>query len=125
MRLLLDTHIFLWVVTDSDRLSTETRALLVGASHIYVSSVAIWEVAIKSRLGKINADPRQLVPAIEASGCEPLPVTPEHAAATALLPDHHRDPFDRLLVAQARTEPLRLVTADRLLARYGDLVHLV
>jgi len=122
MRLLLDTHIFLWVVTDSRRLSAKARNLLRQADAIYVSSASIWEIAIKRRLGKIDAQPGELADAIEASGFLALPITPRHAATVESLPDHHRDPFDRLLVAQALHEPLRLVTADETLSRYSDLV---
>jgi len=87
-----------------------------------VSAASIWEVAIKARLGKIDAKPHELVAAVEASGFLELAVTAAHAAAVADLELHHNDPFDRLLVAQALAEPLRLVTADAMLARYSNLV---
>lgn len=125
MRLLLDTHLFLWSVTDSPRLSAETRSSILGADEVYVSAVSIWEVAIKAGLGKIQGDVRQLAEAIGASGFVSLPMTALHAAAVAELPPHHRDPFDRLLVAQAMTEPLILLTADAALLEYSDLVRLV
>lgn len=122
MRLLLDTHVFIWVVIDSKRLSAKARALLRQATEIHVSAASIWEIAIKQRLGKIDVVPDDLVAAIEASGFHALPITPQHAAMVASLPDHHRDPFDRLLVAQALCEPLRLVTVDDVLMNYSDLV---
>lgn len=122
MRLLLDTHVFLWVATDSPRLNGEVRKVLESASAIYVSSASIWEIAIKARLGKIDADADQMLAAIEESGFQELPVQGRHAAMVAKLPLHHRDPFDRLLVAQAMTEPLRLVTGDDQLLAYSELV---
>ena len=125
MRLLLDTHLFLWSVTDSPRLSAEARSSILAADEVYVSAVSIWEVAIKAGLGKIQGDVRQLAEAIGGSGFVELPVTALHAATVAGLPPHHRDPFDRLLVAQATTEPLILLTADAALLEYSDLVRLV
>ena len=125
MRLLLDTHLFLWSVTDSPRLSPEARKSIVSADEVYVSAASIWEAAIKAGLGKIQGNMRQLAEAIAGSGFVELPVTALHAARVAELPSHHRDPFDRLLVAQAMTEPLVLLTADVALLPYSDLVLLV
>ena len=125
MRLLLDTHVFLWVVSDHRRLSAAGRRLLLNATEIYVSAASIWEIAIKRRLGKIEGDPAALAVAIVESGFHPLPVTPTHAAGVELLADHHRDPFDRLLIAQAVAEPLRLITADAQLTAYTDLVTVI
>ena len=125
MRLLLDTHVFLWSVTASRQLKEETRAYLASADAVYVSAASIWEISIKSRLGKIDDDHQALAAAIEASGFQELPVSAAHAAAVAKLPMHHTDPFDRLLLAQAFTEPLRLVTADRTLAAYGGAVEVL
>ncbi len=122
MRLLLDTHIFLWVVTGNSALKSPARRIIEGAEQVYVSAASIWEIAVKSRLGKIDADASGLVEAIEASGLLELPVRAVHAAGVAKLPLHHTDPFDRLLIAQAISEPLRLLTADAMLARYSDLV---
>jgi PIN domain nuclease of toxin-antitoxin system len=125
MRLLLDTHIFLWSVTASRQLKAEMRAYLASADAVYVSAASIWEIAIKSRLGKIDGDAVALAAAIQGSGFQELPVSAIHAAAVAKLPMHHTDPFDRLLLAQAFTEPLRLVTADRALAAYGGAVEVL
>lgn len=122
MRLLLDTHIFLWAVAGDPLLKPETRRFIEAADEVYVSAASLWEIAIKARLGKIDADPDALIGAIETSGFRELPVRATHAAGVASLPMHHHDPFDRLLIAQAITEPLRLLTADQVLARYGDLV---
>lgn len=124
MRLLLDTHIFLWAVAGDASLKAATRRLIESADEVHVSAVSIWEVAIKARLGKIDADANALADAIDASGFLELPVRASHAAAVAGLPMHHADPFDRLLVAQALSEPLRLLTADAALAAYSDLVML-
>jgi len=125
MRLLLDTHVYLWVVVADPRLSAATREMIENAERVFVSAASIWEIGIKVRLGKIDADPDELVTAIGQSGFAELAVRALHAAAAARLPIHRRDPFDRLLVAQAVTEPLRLLTADAVLASYGDMVVLV
>lgn len=125
MRLLLDTHIFLWAVAGSPLLKSPARRLIESAEEVYVSAASIWEVAIKARLGKIVADPLELTAAIEASGFIELPVSAVHAAGVALLEPHHNDPFDRLLIAQAVAEPLKLITVDEILAMYSDVVVLV
>jgi PIN domain nuclease of toxin-antitoxin system len=125
MRLLLDTHVFIWSVTASRQLKRVTRDYLASAQAVYVSAASIWEIAIKSRLGKIAGDAQDFAAAIEASGFHALPVTPGHAAAVAKLPLHHTDPFDRLLLAQAFSEPLRFVTADRALWAYGGAVEVL
>jgi PIN domain nuclease of toxin-antitoxin system len=122
MRLLLDTHIYLWAVTDDRKLTKAARKLILDAGEVYVSSASIWEASIKAGLGKLEADVNMLVSQIEASGFVELPVRAIHAALVRDLPDIHRDPFDRLLVAQALSEPLRLVTADGHLSKYTDLV---
>ncbi len=125
MRLLLDTHLFLWAVASSPLLKAPVRRVIEAADQVYISAASIWEIAIKARLGKIDADPDELRAAIEASGFTELPVRAVHAAEVARLALHHNDPFDRLLVAQAITEPLRLLTADAALAPYSELVVLV
>ncbi|MCA3177237.1 MAG: type II toxin-antitoxin system VapC family toxin [Burkholderiaceae bacterium] len=125
MRLLLDTHVFLWAVTDSPKLGDDARRTIESAEAVHVSAASIWEAAIKARLGKLDVDPADLVRAIDRSGFVELPVRASHAAAVAALPAHHADPFDRLLVAQAVEEPLRLMTADAMLARYTELAVLV
>ena len=122
MRLLLDTHAFIWAVTGDRALTAAARRLINKAEAVYVSAVSIWEVAIKAPLGKIDADCDELLDAIEASGFIELAVSARHASAVAKLPPLHKDPFDRLLIAQAQTEPLRLLSADPVLARYSELV---
>lgn len=126
MRLLIDTHIFLWLVSDSRELKPQTRQWLVEADAVYVSAASIWEIAIKVALKKLKADPAELVDAMVKTGLKELPITAKHAAMLATLPQFpdHNDPFDRLLVAQALTEPLLLVTNDKQLVRYGNLVRL-
>ena len=125
MRLLLDTHIFLWSVRNDRRLSKKARSKILDASEVYVSSASIWELAIKIRLKKYEADMVQLVKAIPASGFLELPIMVQHAAAVIQLDSHHRDPFDRILIAQAICEPLTLLTADSELKKYSELVEVV
>ncbi len=122
MRLLLDTHIYLWAVTDSRKLSKQARKLITDADEVFVSSASIWEASVKVGLGKLDADVNLLVAEIDVSGFKELPVRAVHAALVGDLPDIHRDPFDRLLIAQALFEPLRLMTADSHLGAYTELV---
>ncbi len=122
MRILLDTHIFLWAVSGDRKLSKKAQHLIVDADEVYVSAATIWEISIKTGLDKIEADVEELIAEIGAAGFRELPVTNAHTAAVRNLPDHHRDPFDRLLVAQAITEPLRLLSADEHVWKYSDLV---
>ncbi|HTX25314.1 MAG TPA: type II toxin-antitoxin system VapC family toxin [Steroidobacteraceae bacterium] len=125
MKLLLDTHVFLWTVTGHVSLKSAARRIISAADAVYVSAASVWEIAIKSRLGKIEGDPEALVTAIEGSGLIGLAVATRHAAAVAKLPLHHTDPFDRLLIAQSLTESLRLLTADRALAAYGVNIQVI
>lgn len=124
MRLLLDTQIYLWFLADSRRLSKQARAEIQAADEVFVSAASIWEAAIKIGPGRLKALPEELVAGIGASGFVELAVSAEHGALVAALPDHHRDLFDRLLLAQAMAEPMRLLTADAALARYSELVVL-
>jgi len=98
------------------------RQTLNSAEAVFVSAASIWESAIKASIGKLEVNVEELVSDIEASGFEALPVTAQHAARVAQLPAYHRDPFDRLLVAQAMHETMRLMTSDATLARYSELV---
>lgn len=122
MTLLLDTHIFLWVLEDSDRLKASTRQLIGAADAVLVSAASIWEVAIKARIGRIDVDPDRLVQAITECGFLELPISAEHAATVMVLALHHRDPFDRMLIAQAISEAAHLVTADGQLPQYSQLI---
>jgi len=128
MRLLLDTHILLWALDTPARLDGGTRALLEDpANEVLFSAASIWEIAIKARLGRADfpVRPDQIAQAARDTGFTELPVRADAAARVADLPLHHRDPFDRLLVAQAMLEPMRLYTADPLLPPYSELVTLV
>ena len=122
MTLLLDTQIFLWYLADSKRLVPRARTAISGADRVFVSAASIWEAAIKTALGKLTVVLDDLVAGIAASGFSELPITALHAARVAALPDHHRDPFDRMLIAQALHEPLHLLTADAALRRYSELI---
>lgn len=122
MRLLLDTHVFLWAIAASPLLKPAARKTIESAQCVYVSSASIWEVAIKARLGKLDAHANEVLAAIEASGFVELPVTGAHAACVAGLPLHHHDPFDRILVAQSICEPLRLLTGDGAMLAYGETI---
>lgn len=128
MRWLLDTHLLLWAAADSTRLPTDARSLLEDEANVPVFSVAsIWEIAIKRSLGRedFRVDPRVLRRGLLDNGYEELPVLAHHAVAVETLPPLHRDPFDRLLVAQSLTEGLMLLTADPVVARYPAPVRLV
>lgn len=125
MRILLDTHMYLWWLQDHPKLSQAARAMIVAATDVYISSASIWEASIKIGIGKLDADIEQLVAEIDNSGFKELPVAARHAAMVTRLPDLHRDPFDRILVAQALCEPLRLLTADAILRGYSELVEVV
>ena len=125
MRLLLDTHIFVWLTNDDERLGHSARQLLMSANEIFISSASIWEIAIKARINKIRADPEDAILEMKTCGFHELLVSSAHAAAVAKLPLLHRDPFDRLLIAQTITEHLQLVTADPRLAAYSALVTVV
>ncbi len=125
MRLLLDTNIVLWVAVDSPRLSDRARREIESADAIFVSSVSLWEMVIKAGLGKLEVDLDRLLLRMGTAGIRELAVTWRHTMAVSTLADHHRDPFDRMLVAQAISEPLRLITSDARLGAYSDLVVLV
>ncbi|HWI12529.1 MAG TPA: type II toxin-antitoxin system VapC family toxin, partial [Burkholderiaceae bacterium] len=103
-------------------LKPSARRFIESAEQVFVSAASIWEIAIKARLGKIDADPQELVAAIGTSGFSELPVRAAHAVEVTRLALHHNDPFDRLLVAQAISEPLKLLTADAVMSQYGDFV---
>lgn len=125
MRLLLDTHVYLWWLQDNPKLSKEGRSKIVSASDVYVSSASIWEATIKAGIGKLDVDVNELVAEIANSGFQELPISARHAAMVARLPDIHRDPFDRILVAQALCEPLRFLTVDGILKGYSELVEVI
>ena len=128
MRLLLDTQLALWALTDSPRLSAIARDSIGAADNeIYFSAATVWEIAIKHALARkdMPISGAEAARLFTEAGFEELPITAAHAAATEDLPAHHADPFDRILVAQSLVEPLRLLTHDRLLTRYGASVQFV
>lgn len=128
MRLLVDTHLLLWAVASSSRLPRAARALIEDpANEVYYSAASIWEIAIKSALRRkdFRVDVLALLAALPRMGFVELPVTGAHAARVVQLANIHRDPFDRLLVAQSVVEPLTLLTNDALLARYGHGIRVV
>ena len=128
MILLLDTHVLLWAAHDPDKLSAKARAAIIEpANELWFSAASIWEVAIKATIGRsdFEFDAGVLRRALVENGYVELAVDSRHAAEVAALPRIHRDPFDRLLVAQARIEGCQLLTVDRTLADYGSPVVLV
>ena len=127
MKILLDTQVAIWALTDTKRLGAQAIALIGDETNdVFVSAVSVWEIAIKFALRKrIGAPPFSGAVALEAfvaAGYRMLNVTSKHAAAVEVLPLLHADPFDRMLIAQALNEPLRLLTADAALCRYSDTV---
>lgn len=125
-RYLVDTQAWLWMQSDPDRLRSETRTLIEDVRNtLLFSAASSWEIAIKYRLGKLPLPepPGVYVPdRMRRSGTSPLPVDHAHTLRTAELPDHHRDPFDRLLVAQAQLLDLTIITADGQLSAYDVAV---
>ena len=128
MLVLLDTHVLLWALYRSAKLSTQAAEVLRDARNRCIFSAAsIWEIAIKARLARsdFDADPFAVADDARSAGFEEVPIDAATAARVASLPLHHADPFDRLLVAQAMAHPARLLTADRALAPYSELVTVV
>lgn len=118
MKLLLDTHVFLWWRAEPRRIERQVERAIARASLVYVSAVSVWEVAIKSQLGKLRYPSGSFSAAVAQSEFARLDITFPHAEAVQDLPHHHADPFDRLLIAQATVEGLTIVSADRQLERY-------
>lgn len=125
MNLLLDTHIALWAITDSPKLPKKARDMIESSkSSVWISAATLWEIAIKHSLrrGDMPVSSQDALRYFRESGYRFLPVEPEHAAAVEDLATHHADPFDRILVAQALVEPMRLMTHDPMVARYNDTI---
>lgn len=119
MRLLLDTHVLLWFLDDDERLGVIARnAITDEENEVFVSTASIWEISIKQSLGKIRT-PKSLMEVVKASRIKVIPIEPAHAMGVRDLPFHHKDPFDRLLVIQAKLGSMTLVTQDRVLAAYS------
>jgi len=123
MKALLDTHAFLWWINDDPWLSDAVRELIGnGESALFLSAASGWEIVSKIRLGRleVQGDPEQFIfEQLAVNDITVLPISMKHALRTAALPDHHRDPFDRMLVAQSQIEQLPIVTADPLITRYA------
>ena len=123
MRILLDTHLLLWWLEASPSLSAEARELIRDPQNtMFVSAVSLWEIWLKQSLGKLRL-PVDFTEKLRAEFFESLPLTASQTQQVSLLPWHHRDPFDRMLVAQALVEKLTLLTADDALAAYGAVVQ--
>ncbi|NVN91889.1 MAG: type II toxin-antitoxin system VapC family toxin [Desulfuromonadales bacterium] len=123
MRLLLDTHVLLWAAGEPEKLSKTARSLLVDESNVlFFSSASIWEIVIKRGLGRddFKVDPLRLRKMLVTNGYTEISVTSDHALAVDGLPLLHKDPFDRILLAQARSEGFSLVTSDEQLMKYGE-----
>lgn len=122
MRLLVDTHLLIWWLAGKSIPARAAELIRDPGNQIYASAVSVWEVAIKVSLGKIRINPDEFIAALREGGFQELAVTGRHAARVAQLPKHHRDPFDRLLVAQSLAEAMLLLTQDQPLAAYGPTV---
>ncbi|MEO7397299.1 MAG: type II toxin-antitoxin system VapC family toxin [Ilumatobacteraceae bacterium] len=126
MNLLLDTHVLLWAASAPQRLSAKARTLLLdSANQLLFSAASLWEISIKSSLDQtgFKVDARRLWRMLLVNGYRELPITSEHTIAVNELPALHKDPFDRILVAQARVEGLLLLTSDKIVAKYGEGVR--
>ena len=124
MKILLDTHLILWWLANSPSLSDQARALISDPGNtLFISAVSLWEIWLKVSLGKLRL-PADFETRLAAESFENLPLTAPHTRQVAVLPWHHRDPFDRMLVAQAQTDNLIFLTADEIATRYGDFVRL-
>lgn len=123
MNILLDTHIALWAIVDSPKLSTKARELILAPNTIiWISVVSLWEISIKHSLGRgdMPVSGKDALRYFQEAGYRFLSIAPEHAVAVEALPNHHQDPFDRLLAAQAQVEPMHLLTHDLAVVKYSD-----
>jgi len=123
MNLLLDTHVLLWAAIEPKRLSAKARTLLLDpANHLVFSAASLWEISIKNGLDRADfkVDPRRLWRMLLVNGYRELPVSSEHTVAVNELPPMHKDPIDRILIAQARAEGFLLLTVDKAVAKYGE-----
>lgn len=128
MKLLLDTHVVLWAAGQTEKLSASSLGLLQHPDNaLFFSAASIWEIVIKLQLGRVDfsVDPYRLRRMLVVHGYTELPVTSEHALRIETLPALHKDPFDRLLIAQARSDGMLLLTADAAVAQYGESVRLL
>ncbi len=128
MNFLLDTHVALWAITDDARLTAKARDLILAPrATVWISACSLWEIAIKHGLGRgdMPVSGQAASDYFRQAGYRFLAIEPDHALAAETLPAHHPDPFDRLLIAQALVEPMRLITHDATVASYGDTIVLV
>ena len=125
MRLLLDTNALLWALINGPRIDPVRDLLLADENEVFVSTVSWWEIAIKTNIGKLDANVSELRVSAQESGFLELPLLGSHAEMLATLSRYHNDPFDHMLVAQAMAEPMRLITGDGVLAKYTPLVILI
>ena len=123
MKVVLDTHAFLWWITDDDRLSPDARSIIANRENeLFLSAATCWEIAIKAKLGRIHFPGKLdsfIAKQLELSDIYSLPIHMSHALNVYNLPNHHRDPFDRLIIAQAQLEKMSILTMDPQIARYG------
>lgn len=126
MRLLIDTHILLWCLDDNLKLSNKARQLISNPENdVYVSHISLWEIQIKIMKGKLEADLTEISEALPKNEFQELAIHKKHILALSNLQFYHNDPFDRMLIAQALTEPLILLTHDKDVSRYSDAIILV
>ncbi len=124
MRVLLDTHIAIWAVSADPRLPARATQLILAAEAVFVSAASVWEISIKHAISptRMSMSGNDALAEFQAAGFNLLPISAEHAAAVDELPGLHQDPFDRILIAQALAEPLKLITTDSALEQYSELV---
>ena len=122
MKLLLDTHCLIWVLTDAPQLDASSRSVIANAEGVWFSEASIWELGLKWRKGKIGVQPRRLADQAFANGLRPLPIQMEPLLVSCELRQRHGDPFDRLLYAQARHAGFRFLSIDRTLSTFGSVV---
>jgi PIN domain nuclease of toxin-antitoxin system len=126
VKLLIDTHILLWWLIDDELLSENARQLIITPDNdIFVSHASLWEIQIKAMAGKLKADLQAIIQQLPENNFQQFPIHANHLLALGKLPPHHQDPFDRMLIAQAIHEPMHLLTHDKNLTRYSELVILV
>ncbi len=126
MKLLIDTHILLWWLSDDAKLPENARQLIATPDNaIFVSHASLWEIQIKAMAGKLTANLQAILQQLPENNFQQLPIHANHLLALAMLPPHHQDPFDRMLIAQAIHEPMHLLTHDQQLNNYSELVILV
>lgn len=126
MKLLLDTHLLIWAAVDPERLPTQASAIIESLSNeLYFSAASIWEVATKAASERLKLDPAVLRRALLDAGYNELAISGEHTARVITLEDHHKDPFDRILIAQAGVEGMELLTHDKTVAKYKGAIRLV